>query len=221
MFMKSVKKEFIISIVLLFTSVLYTVLVKTIDVQAIGPNGSSVGFATINQFVGNIVNENELWYKITKYITVIPLFMALVYALIGFKQLIKRKSLFKVDRELVGLGVFYLLVIGLYVFFEIFIVNYRPVLMDGELEASYPSSHTLMALCLCASSILLNKIKYNKYPISKIINPILLVVIIIIVVGRLLSGVHWFSDILGGVIISSLLIMMYYTYLKFLKSSTK
>ena len=145
--------------------------------------------------------------------------MAFVYALIGFKQLLKRKSLFKVDKELIGLGVFYIIVMGFYVLFEIFIINYRPVLMDGQLEASYPSSHTLMALCLCGSAIILNNMKYNKFPITKIINPILFLIMIILVMGRILSGVHWVSDILGGVMISTALIMFYYTYLKYLKTS--
>lgn len=217
--MNKVKKEFIISSILLLTAIIYTILVKTIDVDTIGPNNSAVGFASINGFFSNLIGENETWYKITKYITVIPIFMALIYAILGFKQLIQRKSLLKIDKELLGLGVFYILVIGIYIFFEIFIVNYRPVLMEGELEASYPSSHTLLALCLCGSSIILNKIKYNKYPITKIINPILLIVMITLVIGRLLSGVHWFSDILGGIIISSTLIMIYYTYLKHLRTS--
>ena len=91
--------------------------------------------------------------------------------------------------------------------------------MEGELEASYPSSHTLIALCLCASSVIINKIKYSKYPITKIINPILLIIMVVLVVGRVLSGVHWFSDILGGILISSALIMSYYTYLVYLKEA--
>lgn len=218
--MGKVKKEFVISVLFLLIAVFYTVLVKTVDTGAIGPDGSVVGFSTINEFFRDLIGENEIWYKITKYITIIPIFMVFIYALIGFVQLIKRKSLFKVDKELLGLAVFYIVVIGLYAFFELFIINYRPVIVDGQLEASYPSSHTLLALCLCGSAILLNKMKYGKYPISKIINPILLIVMIVLVVGRLLSGVHWFSDILGGVIISTALIYMYYVYLKSLERNS-
>ena len=217
--MSKVRKEFIISVLFLLIFCFYTFLVKTVDVDTIGPNSSEVGLATINEFFKDLIGKNETWYKITKYITVIPIFMVFIYAVLGFKQLIQRKSLFKVDKELFGLGIFYVVVIGLYVFFEVFIVNYRPVLMEGELEASYPSSHTLLALCLCGSSILLNRMKYNKYPISKIVNPILWIVMVVLVVGRLLSGVHWFSDILGGIIISTALIMFYYTYLKSLEKN--
>lgn len=219
--MDKIKRNYVISGLLILISIIYTILVKIIDVKAIGPNESMIGFSSINSFVNNLTGESQIWYNITEYLALIPIFMALVYALIGLKQLIKRKSLFKVDKEILGLGVFYAIVIGIYIFFELFIVNYRPVLMEGELEASYPSSHTLIALCLCASSIIINKIKYSKYPITKIINPILLITMIILVVGRILSGVHWFSDILGGVLISSAFIMSYYSYLMYLKEARK
>lgn len=219
--MSKIKKNYIISGILILIAIIYTVLVKIIDVKDIGPNESLVGLSTLNAFFHNLTGESKLWYNITEYLAIIPLSMALIYAIIGLKQLIKRKSLFKVDKELLSLGLFYIIIIGIYIFFEIFIINYRPVLMEGELEASYPSSHTLIALCICASSIILNKIKYSKFPITKIINPIALITMIILVVGRILSGVHWLSDILGGIIISSALIMTYYSYLINLKEASK
>lgn len=213
--MSSTKKNIMISFSLLLVFIIYIVLVKSIDLKGIGPEGSIVGFSTLNGFVFGLTGENMIFYYLTEVLGVIAIFTAFVYAIIGLNQLIKRKSLFKVDKELLGLGVFYIIVIGLYVLFEIFIVNYRPVLMDGELEASFPSSHTLIALCICGSAILLNKKKYNKLKITRIVNKVLLVVMILLVVGRILSGVHWFSDILGGVIISSALLMGFYTFLNF------
>ncbi|MBR2834071.1 MAG: phosphatase PAP2 family protein [Bacilli bacterium] len=219
--MSNVRKNFIISGLLVMLSLIYTVLVKMVDVAAIGPNKSEVGFSSLNSFVHNLTGESELWYNITEYLALIPIFMVFVYALIGLKQLIERKSLFKVDRELLALGIFYIVVIAVYLFFELFIVNYRPVLMDGELEASYPSSHTLIALCLCMGSVLINKVKYNRYPITRIINLVLFITMVVLVVGRILSGVHWFSDIIGGVVISSAIVMMYYSYLKYLQETSK
>lgn len=213
------KKNFIISVLLLFISVIYVILVKTVDVSNIGPNESSVGFASLNSFFISLTGENLTWYKVTEILGIIPIFMAFVYALIGLKQLFQRKSLLKVDKELLGLGVFYISVIFVYIFFEIFIINYRPVLMDGELEASFPSSHTMMALCLCGSAILLNKKLFNKIPVVKIVNPILIIVMVVLILGRFLSGVHWFSDILGGIIISSTLVMFYYTFLNYNKKN--
>ena len=203
-----------ISFLLILIATLYTLLVKLIDVNNIGPNGSEVGFATLNNFVFNLTSENKIWYKITEILAIIPIFMVLVYGFIGLRELIKRKSLFKVDRELLGLGVFYIIILAIYIFFEVVIINYRPVLMDGVLEASYPSSHTLLALCICGSAILLNKKRFNEIKITKYINIVLIITMVLLVIGRLLSGVHWFSDILGSIIISIALLYSYYVFLR-------
>jgi len=109
----------------------FTVLVKVVDVEQIGPNQTSVGFATINKFIFDLIGENKIWYNITDLLDIIPIFLVMAYAFIGFMQLIKRKSILKVDKEIITLGLFYIVVISLYVFFEKFIINYRPVLMDG------------------------------------------------------------------------------------------
>ena len=138
--------------------------------------------------------------------------MAIVYAFIGLIQFIKRRSIFKVDKEIILLGLYYIIVIALYVFFEKVIINYRPILMNGFLEASYPSSHTLMTICICGSSILINKKLFNN-KITKVINYLSIIIITITVVGRLISGVHWFTDIIGGILISSGLLMTFYSLL--------
>ena len=109
-------------------------------------------------------------------------------------------------------GLYYIIVIALYVFFEKVIINYRPILMNGFLEASYPSSHTLMTICICGSSILINKKLFNN-KITKVINYLSIIIITITVVGRLISGVHWFTDIIGGILISSGLLMTFYSLL--------
>jgi undecaprenyl-diphosphatase len=84
--------------------------------------------------------------------------------------------------------------------------------MNGFLEASFPSSHTLMTICLCGSSIIINnRLFKNKF--TKIINVISLFIIIITIIGRLISGVHWFTDIVGGILISSFLLMLFYSIL--------
>ena len=139
--------------------------------------------------------------------------MSFIYAIIGFIQLIKRKSLLKVDKEILSLGVFYVVLILIYILFEKIIVNYRPILMNGFLEASFPSSHTLMAVCICGSSIMVNK-KLFKNKISKFSNILSFVIIIATILGRLISGVHWFTDILGGLIISAALLMTFYSVLQ-------
>lgn len=210
--MKKNKKNIIICGGLIALAVVYTILVKYIDVQVIGPKESSVGFATINKFVFNLTGVNMIFYHITDWLGFIPLFIAFIYAMIGLFQMIKRRSLFKVDKEIIGLGIFYVGVIGLYIFFETYIINYRPILMDGTLEASYPSSHTLLSICICGSSLMINKILYNNKKIFKLENIISILSIFIIVIGRLISGVHWFTDIIGAILISIALLKILKIY---------
>ena len=210
------RRNIIISIVLIILSVLFTVLVKNVDVKPIGPNESIVGFADINKLFHNLIGSNMTIYKITEVLGYIPIVMALVYVFIGLKQLIKRKSLLKVDKEIYVLALFYVLVVGVYVFFEKFVINYRPILIDGLLEASYPSSHTLMSICLCGSSIIINK-KLFKNKFGDIENVFSVILILLIVIGRIVSGVHWFTDILGGIIISSTLLVIFYSIISNIK----
>ena len=211
--MNKKKRNFFISIILILLAVVFTILVKVVDVKQVGVNGTSIGFATVNQFVFQSIGVNMMWYHITDWLGLVPIFMAMVYSLLGLVQLIKRKSFFKVDKEIIILGLFYIIVISLYIFFEKVIVNYRPILMNGFLEASYPSSHTLMTICLCGSSIIVNKKLFNN-KITKLMNMLSLVIVMITVVGRLLSGVHWFTDIIGGIFISIALLMTFYSMSK-------
>lgn len=214
--MNNKKRNFLISGILLLIAITFTILVKVVDVQQIGVNNSSIGFATLNQFIFETTGVNMIWYHITDWLGLIPAFMAIVYAFIGLIQLIKRRSIFKVDKEIILLGLYYIVVIALYVFFEKVIINYRPILMNGFLEASYPSSHTLMTICICGSSILINKKLFNN-KITKVINCLSIIIITITVVGRLISGVHWFTDIIGGILISSGLLMTFYSLLSIIK----
>lgn len=204
------KRNLLFSILFLFLAILFTILVQVVDVQAIGPNGSLVGFATINQLVFDTLKTNDTLYHLTEWVGILPIFIALLYALVGFGELIKAKDLRKVDKNLLSLAVFYIVVIGVYVLFEIYEVNYRPILMDGVLEASYPSSHTMMAICICGSSLFISK-RIFKTQFAKGLNLLSILVMIFLVVGRLVSGVHWFTDILGGILISGALLMIFYT----------
>lgn len=218
--MNNKKRNFLISGILLLIAITFTILVKVVDVKQIGVNNSSIGFATLNQFIFETTGVNMIWYHITDWLGLIPVFMAIVYAFIGLIQLIKRRSIFKVDKEIILLGLYYIIVIALYVFFEKVIINYRPILMNGFLEASYPSSHTLMTICICGSSILINKKLFNN-KITKVINCLSIIIITITVVGRLISGVHWFTDIIGGILISSGLLMTFYSLLSIIKKENE
>ena len=93
--MKKRRKEILLCGGLFAIAIIYTLLVKYIDVQAIGPNDSLVGFATINNFMFNLTGVNMLWYDITDWWGFVPLFIAFIYAIIGFIQMIKRRSILK------------------------------------------------------------------------------------------------------------------------------
>ena len=216
--MNKKKRKFLISTILILLAVVFTILVKVVDVKQVGVNETSIGFVTLNQFVFKTTGVNMIWYHITDWLGLMPIFMAMVYSLLGLVQLVKRKSLFKVDKEIIILGLFYVVVISIYIFFEKVIVNYRPILMNGFLEASYPSSHTLMTICFCGSSVIVNKKLFNN-KITKLMNMLSLIIILITVIGRLISGVHWFTDIIGGIFISIALIMTLYSLVDVIKKN--
>lgn len=212
--MKKKRKDIFVCGGLFAVAIIYTILVKYIDVQAIGPKDSLVGFATINKFIFNLTGVNMVWCSITDWLGFVPLIIAFIYAMIGLVQMIKRKNILKIDKEILGLGVFYIIVIGLYILFETYIINYRPTLMDGILEASYPSSHTLLSVCICGSSLMINKYLFKNKNFFKVENIISILSILVIVIGRFISGVHWFTDIIGAILISIALLKALNIYIK-------
>ncbi|MBO6094010.1 MAG: phosphatase PAP2 family protein, partial [Oscillospiraceae bacterium] len=76
-------------------------------------------------------------------------------------------------------------------------------------EASFPSSHTMLVCVIMGSSIPL----LGKYVKSDVLCTVLRIIcaaiIAVTVIGRLISGVHWFTDILGGILISVMLLNLY------------
>lgn len=201
------KKNLIISFLLMILFLVFTALVKNVDLDTIGPEGSIVGFSKINNYFHELIGFNNTCYIISDIFGYLVLLLVPVFGVKGIIQLIRRKSLLKVDPDILVMGLFYIIVLGFYVIFEKIIINYRPVLMDGMLEASYPSSHTVLSLCVCGSALIYNK--YNK--IFKNFNIIAIVLMVLTVVFRFISGVHWFTDIIGGLLLSTALVYLYYT----------
>lgn len=206
---KKIKSSFIVPVCLLLLFIMYTVALRSIDVRTIGPENSSVGFATINQYIHERVGVNMTLYNITDVLGNIVILMMIGFAIIGLVQLVKRKSLKLVDKELLMLGFYYFLVLSFYLFFEIFIVNYRPILIEGVLEASYPSSTTMLALCVIPVGMMQFERLINNKTLRLLVNIICIIFLVFMVIGRLLSGVHWFTDILGGILLSLALITLY------------
>jgi undecaprenyl-diphosphatase len=208
---KKNKKMLVWGASLIVAFALWTVLVRFVDVRAIGPEGSSVGFATLNGFVHELTGVNWLLYTVTDWLGLVPIAVALLFAILGLVQLIKRKSLWKVDHSILALGVFYIVVMATYVFFEMVVINYRPTLIEGYLEASYPSSTTMLVMCVMPTAAMqLNaRIKNTVFIRCTVITIVAFTAFMVI--GRLISGVHWITDIIGGALLSAGLVMMYYS----------
>ena len=144
--------------------IFWTVLVKSVSLAPIGPKGSVVGFSSINSAFHKFTGVHFGLYDLTDWLGLIPVCFMLSFALLGLFQLIKRKSFFKVDFDILALGIFYIVMASVYLFFEFFPINYRPVLINGILEASYPSSTTLLVSCVMPTAAiqLKNRIKNNN-----------------------------------------------------------
>ena len=203
------KKELLAGIALLAAFALWTVLIRHIDVQKAGPNGTEIGFSTVNVWFHRLTGVHMLIYTITDWLGLVPIIICLCFGVLGLVQLVKRRSLFAVDPDILLLGAYYVVVILGYLLFEMVPINYRPILIEGSLEASYPSSTTLLVLTVMPT------LKYQSD--RRIANPVTrkaITVFVIafsafMVIGRLIAGVHWLTDIIGSVFLSSGLFMIY------------
>lgn len=206
---KSQKIKIMIGVCMLFAFIIWTSLVSLIDVKSIAPLGNDVGFSCINAWLHSITGVNMWLYYATDALSILILAVALGFGILGLVQLIKRKSIIKVDFDILMLGVHYIAVMFSYLFFEIFVINYRPILIEGALEASYPSSTTMLVLTVMIPFIIQMNLRIKSKLIKRIIISISTLFTAFMVMGRIISGVHWITDIIGGVLLSSGLIMIY------------
>ena len=194
------KRELMLGLLFLTGFIVWTILIRHIDVQKAGPHETEIGFATLNGWFHQLTGVHMLIYIITDWLGLVPIIICMCFGLLGLVQLIKRKSLLKVDPDILLLGVYYVVVIP---------INYRPILIEGNLEASYPSSTTLLVLSVMPT------LKYHadrrvvSVILRKTITSFVIVFSTFMVIGRLISGVHWVTDIIGSVFLSFGLFMVY------------
>ncbi|MBR4092607.1 MAG: phosphatase PAP2 family protein [Oscillospiraceae bacterium] len=203
------KKISIVGITLITAFIIWTILIQIVDVQAIGVNGTDVGFATINCWFHKLTGENMAIYYITDWMGLIPILSCMIFGVVGFIQLIKRKSLLKVDLDIIFLGIYYIVVILAYLFFEMIPINYRPILIEGTMEVSYPSSTTLLVLSVMPTVSFQNHRRIKNITIRNVIYIFIVLFSLFMAIGRTVSGVHWLTDIIGSILFSIGLYLIY------------
>ena len=202
------KNKIILGEVFLLLTLLLILFVRAVDVAAIGPQGTSIGLSHLNGGIFALFGTSHFFYVITKLIGYFAILVAIGFAFLGVMELIQRKSLKKIDSVFYSLAGLYVLTGILYIFFDKVPVNYRPILETGSSvpEASFPSSHTLLVCVVLGSAILMLPKFLKNEKLRLIASGVLGLLIVVMAVGRLLSGVHWFTDILGGILISGFLL---------------
>ena len=203
------KKSLLMGNLFLAMFAVWTALILTVDVQPLGQNGTSIGFATFNCWFHHFTGANMAIYTITDWMGLVPAIICLIFAGIGLVQLIQRRSLFRVDADILILGVYFVIVFLAYAIFEMIPINYRPILIEGRMEASYPSSTTLLVLSVMPALIEQIQRRLSGIGVKRIITIAVIAFSVFIVTGRLVSGVHWFTDIVGGVLLSAGLFQLY------------
>ena len=203
------KKDVIAGTGLLIGFVLWTILIQNVDVQPAGPDGSVIGFAAFNVWFHQMTGVHMLIYTITDWLGLVPVCVCLCFGAAGLIQSIRRRSLLKVDSDIILLGVYYILVILMYLVFEMVPVNYRPVLINGVLEASYPSSTTLLVLSVMPTLKYQIDRRSENRSIRRMTSIFVILFSVFMMTGRLIAGVHWATDIAGSVLLSSGLFMIY------------
>ncbi|WP_408072462.1 phosphatase PAP2 family protein [Butyrivibrio sp. JL13D10] len=202
-------KSLLFGALYLIVFVVWTLLIQIVDVQPVGQNGTDIGFATINCYFHKLTGVHMVIYTITDWLGLVPIFICLIFAGIGLTQLIQRKSLFRVDYDIIVLGIYYIIVIFGYLIFEMIPINYRPVLIDGFMEASYPSSTTLLVLSVMPTLWFQAKRRMKNEVVLKYVCVLSALFSIFMFVGRTVAGVHWLTDIMGSILLSTGLFLLY------------
>ena len=210
------KSKYILPIISFILFIILIILIKTVDVLPTGVGDTEIGLYHLNSAVKAFLGTNMAWYKLTEMTGLLSIASGGIFAVIGLVQLIKRKSILRVDREILSLGGLYITLGIVYAFFEKVIINYRPLIMAGDSspEASFPSSHTVLSVVIAVSIIMIIGKYVKNITVRNIIKAALTALAVVTVIGRFLSGVHWFTDILGGIILSVCLLSLFRAIIK-------
>lgn len=203
------KKGFAVGAALIVAFVIWTVLILTVDVRPVGVNDTNIGFAAVNTWFHRLTGVHMAIYTVTDWLGLVPIAICVGFGVLGLIQLIRRRSLLKVDPDIILLGVYYIVVILAYLFFEKVPINYRPILIEGAMEASYPSSTTLLVLSVMPTLKFQIDRRVSSAAMRTAVTAFVVLFSAFMVIGRLISGVHWLTDIVGAVLLSAGLFTLY------------
>lgn len=203
------RKGFLWGGILLLGFIIWTLLIRTVDVQPVGVNGTNIGFAAVNTWFHRLTGVHMGLYTVTDWLGLVPIVVCVCFGVLGLTQWIRRRSIAKVDKDILLLGGYYILVILGYLIFEMIPINYRPILINGAMEASYPSSTTLLVLSVMPTLLFQVSRRAKSQTARRITVGFVFLFSAFMVIGRLLAGVHWLTDIVGAVILSAGLYTLY------------
>ncbi len=205
------KKLIIVGAVGIAAFILWTILIQVIYVQSVGPNGTNIGFASLNTQFHQMTGVNMTLYNLTEWLSlgIVPILCCVFFCGLGLVQFIKRKSVLKVDRDILILGIYYVVIVIIYAVFEVIPINYRPIPIEGVMEASYPSTTTMVVLCVMMAAIFQAKRRLKNTVLMTAVMIITALYSVFMVYGRLFAGVHWLTDIIGSIILSFGLFALY------------
>ncbi|MBR2796870.1 MAG: phosphatase PAP2 family protein [Clostridia bacterium] len=197
------QKGFLPGGALVLAFILWTILIQTVDVRPVGVNGTNIGFAAVNTWFHRLTGVHMGLYTVTDWLGLVPIAVCVGFGLLGLSQWIRRRSIARVDRDILLLGVYYILVILGYLIFEMIPINYRPILIDGAVEASYPSSTTLLVLSVMPTLLFQINRRAKSQTVRRMTAAFVILFSAFMVIGRLVAGVHWLTDIVGSVLLSA------------------
>ena len=206
---KQQKRKLCLAACLLAAFVLWTLLVALLDVAEIGPCGTRIGMATLNRTLRDALGVCMPLYTLTDRLGLVPAATALGFAVLGLCEWIRRRDIRRVDRSILLLGAFYITLAAVYILFEELALNYRPVLIAGRLEVSYPSSTTLLVGCIMPTAWIAWRTHIKSRVLRRCAGAALAAFVAFMLLGRILSGVHWITDIIGGILFSAAFVLAY------------
>ncbi len=214
---KNLKKSLIIFVCLIIINLLFLFLVKYVNVGKTGLEDQTVGLSAVNIKLRDLIGVSKFFNMFSTVIMIIAIIIALAELGLGLYFLIKTKSIDEIPTPIYSLIPTFILTGFVYVFFNwFFVINTRPIYTTGNSSSSYPSTHTLLTLVFLFTAV--NVINFifsyfkklnDKKKARYICYGILGLLSLLIIITRLLSGQHWFTDIIGGVLMAGLLYQFY------------